>query len=152
MNGRGIADIPTMKPLRLAAVLLIVVSAAVVSMPRAAAQTPLLVAPSMVGRDLFDFYCAGCHGRDARGNGPASAALVAHVPDLTTLSAGSHGTFPKERVIAILNGETKVRTHGSKEMPVWGPIFQSLDPVHTRNATRVVNIVDYLESLQRPPR
>ena len=31
--------------------------------------------PSMRGVDIFDFYCAPCHGRDLRGGGPTAAAL-----------------------------------------------------------------------------
>jgi mono/diheme cytochrome c family protein len=26
-------------------------------------------------RDLFEFYCATCHGRDGKSNGPAAGAL-----------------------------------------------------------------------------
>ena len=31
---------------------------------------PPLLIPSVAGGDLFGFYCASCHGRDGKGDGP----------------------------------------------------------------------------------
>ncbi len=45
--------------------------------------TPPLVIESMYGPDLYRLYCATCHGRDGKGNGPAAAALKVPPPDLT---------------------------------------------------------------------
>src|SRR5436190_4594032 len=50
-----------------------------------AQQHPPLVIDSMTGRDLFQFYCATCHGQDARGTGPVAAALKAPPADLATV-------------------------------------------------------------------
>jgi hypothetical protein len=33
-------------------------------------------------------------------------------------------------------------------MPVWGPTFRSLDPSDARVKVRIVNIVDFIESIQ----
>jgi hypothetical protein len=38
--------------------------------------------------------------------------------------------------------------HGSREMPVWGPIFRGLDPNDRLNRVRIRNIVEYLASMQ----
>ena len=38
--------------------------------------------------------------------------------------------------------------HGSRDMPVWGPIFRSLDSSDARNRVRIANIVDYVASIQ----
>ncbi len=35
------------------------------------------------GRDLYGIHCSPCHGDNARGDGPVSAALSEKVPDLT---------------------------------------------------------------------
>ena len=32
-------------------------------------RMPPLTIPSLAGRDLFEFYCATCHGRDGSGHG-----------------------------------------------------------------------------------
>jgi hypothetical protein len=41
-----------------------------------------------------------------------------------------------------------VPAHGSKDMPVWGPIFRALDPNDTASKVRIANILNYIESIQ----
>lgn len=110
---------------------------------------PPLVIKSLDGRDLYEFYCASCHGKAGRGNGPDAKKLKAEPPDLTSLSASNRGQFPKAQVHAVLSGERPTESHGSREMPVWGDVFKFLDPSDQRARTRVANLVAYLESLQR---
>jgi mono/diheme cytochrome c family protein len=38
------------------------------------------------GQEMYIAYCASCHGRDAKGNGPAAPALKIPATDLTTLT------------------------------------------------------------------
>jgi mono/diheme cytochrome c family protein len=109
---------------------------------------PPLVIKSLDGRDLYDFYCASCHGKTGRGDGPEAKKLKVAPPDLTTLSAANQGRFPRDRVQEVLTGERPTVSHGSKEMPVWGDVFKFLDPSDQRAKTRVANLVNYLESLQ----
>lgn len=111
---------------------------------------PPLALPSMAGRDLFEFYCASCHGRDGKGGGPVVPALRTPPPDLTTLTGRNGGMFPLERIRDFVTGEGDrlPDAHGSKEMPVWGPIFHALDPADTTNRVRIGNIVTYIESIQ----
>jgi mono/diheme cytochrome c family protein len=127
----------------------------VVMYPRASGQTtgptnPPLVISSMHGRDLFEFYCATCHGGDGKGRGPVASALRVPPPDLTRLTDRNGGGFPKTRVQAFVTGEQEaiLSAHGSKDMPVWGPIFKALDPDDRMNRVRVANIVDYIEGIQ----
>ena len=111
--------------------------------------TPTFVPPSMSGRDTFNYYCASCHGRDARGNGPIASTLKTRPANLTKLAANNHGQFPIERVKAIVTqGRPDTPAHGSSDMPVWGPIFQSLDPSDPIARARIDNVVAYLESIQ----
>jgi len=113
-------------------------------------ERPPLVIASMYGRDLFEFYCATCHGRDGKGAGPAAAALNTRVPDLTLIARRSGGRFSFERVRAYVthDGGRDVTAHGPADMPVWGPIFNGLEPSDTRTRIRVDNLVKYIESLQ----
>jgi len=113
-------------------------------------KNPNLVITSMVGRDLFEFYCSSCHGRDGKGAGHAAPALKVPPPDLTTLAQRNRGTFPADRVAASIKGEGRLRTpaHGSSDMPVWGPIFKGLDSRDAVNAARIENLVKYIESIQ----
>jgi mono/diheme cytochrome c family protein len=110
---------------------------------------PPLVLSSMYGRDLFEFYCASCHGRDGTGGGPVVQALRVPPPDLTRIAARNGGTFPRAGVQAFVTGDKEVPpAHGSKEMPVWGPIFRDLDANDKSNRVRIANIVDYIASIQ----
>jgi mono/diheme cytochrome c family protein len=112
-------------------------------------QPPALVLKSMQGVDLFRFYCASCHGCDAKGKGPAAPALVDVPTDLTQLSAAHGGVFPRERITAVLSGRgRRVPAHGSSDMPVWGPIFRGLDTRAGYDEIRIANLVTYLESIQ----
>jgi mono/diheme cytochrome c family protein len=69
-----------------------------------------LVISSMAGRDLFEFYCASCHGRDGKGGGHTVPALKVPPPDLTTLTERNHGTFPSARVESVIKGEQRLST------------------------------------------
>lgn len=113
-------------------------------------KNPPLIVSSMYGRDLFEFYCASCHGRDGHGSGPVAPALRVAPTDLTTIAARNAGTFPHARVESFVTGDQDhlLPAHGSKDMPVWGPIFRALDANDTANRVRIANIVGYLESIQ----
>lgn len=101
------------------------------------------------GSEMYLAYCASCHGAKGLGNGPVAAHLKHPVPDLTTLSQRSKGTFPKERVSQVIRGEESADTHGLQDMPVWGPVFRSLnssqEPVVRM---RVANLARHIEGLQ----
>jgi len=99
--------------------------------------------------DLYHAYCASCHGADAHGNGPAAAALSTKVPDLTTIAQRNGGVFPTERVRKIITGDETVVAHGSRNMPVWGPIFHQVEQDRDYGAVRLQNLANYLESLQK---
>jgi mono/diheme cytochrome c family protein len=113
------------------------------------AMPPLVIA-SMAGSDLYQAYCASCHGRQGKGDGPTVPALKARLPDLTTLARRNGGIFPSARVAALVtHGEALASpAHGSREMPVWGPIFRALDPNDTRATVRISSIVEFVASMQ----
>ena len=103
---------------------------------------------SVEGPDLFRAYCASCHGKDGRGNGPAAPAIKARVPDLTVIAKNNGGQFPSARVRRIIMGDDVISAHGSREMPVWGPIFHQIESDVDRGYVRVENLVKYVESIQ----
>ena len=103
---------------------------------------------SVEGPDLFRAYCASCHGKDGKGNGPVAATLKATVPDLTIITVSNDGNFPVARIKRIIMGEGMIASHGSREMPVWGPIFHQVEEDVDRGNVRVENLVTYLESIQ----
>jgi mono/diheme cytochrome c family protein len=102
------------------------------------------------GKEMFTQYCASCHGIDGKGNGPAAAAMKAQPTDLTQLARKHDGKYPGNHVASVLKfGEGGTTAHGSAEMPVWGPLFHSLDKFHDSAVQqRISNIVTYIGTLQ----
>src|SRR5271167_4434483 len=82
------------------------------------------------GKQMFNAYCAACHGKDAKGDGPAATALNTPPANLTTLAKRNDGKYPGDRVTSILRGQAKVIAHGTQEMPVWGPVFWAMSQGH----------------------
>jgi hypothetical protein len=74
--------------------------------------------------------------------------LKATVPDLTVIAKNNRGEFPAARVRRIVMGEGMIASHGSREMPVWGPIFHQVEADVDRAPVRLENLVKYLESIQ----
>jgi mono/diheme cytochrome c family protein len=110
---------------------------------------PPLVIPSLAGGDLFHFYCASCHGQGGKGDGPVASVLNRRPPDLTTIAKRAGGRFPTDRVVQFVSGDRDpTSAHGAADMPVWGPIFQALDPQDRLNRIRIENVVSFLESIQ----
>jgi mono/diheme cytochrome c family protein len=101
------------------------------------------------GKAMYTAYCASCHGADGKGDGPAAPALKMPATNLTTLSVKNNGTFPAAHVAAMLQGDSLTAAHGSKDMPVWGPIFRSMGS-HSQAQVqlRIRNLTNYLESIQ----
>lgn len=100
------------------------------------------------GPELYKAYCASCHGSDAKGGGPAAEALRMRPSDLTLLSRKNGGRFPVYRVQHLLGGADELVPHGSKTMPVWGPVFRTMNRDEGLSAMRIRNLVSYLESIQ----
>jgi mono/diheme cytochrome c family protein len=103
------------------------------------------------GASIFRNYCAACHGLDGRGKGPVSKVLKREVPDLTRLSQRNHGAFPAlhVRYTIMFGADDVLPVHGSKEMPIWGPIFHKIELDQDLGYVRLENVTKYLESIQR---
>jgi len=112
---------------------------------------PSLVPESLVGSVSFDLYCASCHGRTGKGDGPTAAALRTPPADLTSLARRNGGIYPRERVLEFVEGSARTTGHGSSEMPVWGPTLRALDASDARVTVRLSNLVAFVESIQSIP-
>jgi mono/diheme cytochrome c family protein len=104
---------------------------------------------SLNGADLYRHHCATCHGTDGKGHGPVVPALSVSVPDLTTIAQRHHGLFPAERVSNIIAGDDIFAAHGSRDMPIWGPIFHQVENDRDYGNIRIKNLTDYLRSMQQ---
>ena len=104
------------------------------------------------GQQMYVSYCAVCHGKGGKGDGPAAAALKAPPPDLTMLAKNNNGTFPAEHVEHVLQFGVDAPAHGAKDMPIWGPLLSSLQGKTSGGDAlvqlRVRNLTNYIQSLQ----
>ena len=102
------------------------------------------------GKEMYTQYCAPCHGIDGTGKGPAASAMKSQPTDLTQLARKHDGKYPASSVAGTLKfGSGSSAAHGSADMPVWGPLFQSLDKYHDSVVQqRISNLVSYIETLQ----
>jgi mono/diheme cytochrome c family protein len=112
-------------------------------------KVPAPYTSSSSGKEMYMTYCASCHGQDGKGNGSAAAALKTQPTDLTLLTVKNGGKFPELHVAEVIKGDTHTAAHGSKEMPVWGPVFLSMRPHDAaQEQMRLSNLTKYLESIQ----
>jgi mono/diheme cytochrome c family protein len=112
-------------------------------------RTPIQQSDSSSGKQMFANYCAPCHGLSGKGDGPAAPALKVAPADLTQLAKKNNGKFPMDHVMSVLRQGSPSGSHGSTEMPVWGPLFKSLDPTAPVMVDqRIRNLSVYIESLQ----
>ena len=100
------------------------------------------------GKITYRVYCRNCHGPEARGDGSLAELLKVRPSDLTRISHDNGGTFPADKVKAIIDGREEVLAHGSREMPIWG---QALTGDDAEVRTKIERLAAFLESLQEKP-
>jgi mono/diheme cytochrome c family protein len=123
------------------------ISAGQESTPAVKHATAAATSPAS-GKEMFMSYCASCHGKDAKGDGPAAGALKQAPADLTMLAKQSGGKYPSDKVTSILRGQTQLVAHG-QDMPIWGPVFWKMSQGHEEQVQmRIANLNRYLESIQ----
>jgi mono/diheme cytochrome c family protein len=113
------------------------------------ADQPIRVTSSLKGMDIYRAHCASCHGVEGKGDGPVAPALNTRLPDLTTIAQRNGGIFPASRVSKIISGDEIIAGHGSRDMPIWGPIFHQIQEDRDLGEVRLQNVTDYLKSIQK---
>jgi mono/diheme cytochrome c family protein len=104
---------------------------------------------SIQGPALYTAYCAVCHGKDGKGSGPMAKSLKVPPPDLSRIAIRNGGRFPMARIRRIISGEEPLPAgHGTREMPVWGPIFSQVAWDQDLGRVRVDNLARYIEGMQ----
>jgi mono/diheme cytochrome c family protein len=145
-----------MKTLMVVVVVALVVVAASLQLRLANAASPPTIdsenthlIASLDGPALYKAYCAVCHGIDARGSGPMAASLKAVPADLTRIAARNARVYPAVRMERIISGEEIIPGgHGTRAMPVWGPIFSQIAWDQDLGRLRIHNLVEYLKKIQ----
>ncbi len=130
----------------LVACVMCLLTAAVAGAQPQVKKEPIKPVAASDAKAMFSAYCASCHGMEGKGNGPAAAAMSKTPADLTRIAARNGGTFPDVKVKRYIEGLDEVSAHGSRDMPVWGPLFRELN--RDTALIRVQALNDYLKSLQ----
>ena len=133
-----------------------VLSAAVVAFAVSTASTAFAqeTAEAVVsgndGSALFKTYCAVCHGKEGKGDGPLAANLRVRPPDLTTLAKRGGGKFDADMVHRIVDGREPVKGHGGPDMPVWGDAFKHSGEGYSEEKVkaRIAALVEHLRAIQ----
>lgn len=109
---------------------------------------------SRSGKELYERYCASCHGLSGRGDGPVSKSLAVEVPDITRYAQRHGQFFDRTLVERIIDGRHVIAAHGTRTMPVWGETFSTslLGDPNAERATRIqiLRLADYVWQLQKP--
>ena len=105
------------------------------------------------GHEAFETYCASCHGKDGRGNGPVASVLKVSPPDLTQLKKKFDGVYPSEYVLRTIDGRHEFLAHGTRQMPIWGNIWRedSTKGFEVVVQRRLNTLLHYLETIQEEP-
>ena len=110
-------------------------------------KAPIAVTSAASGEEMFNTYCAVCHGTGGKGDGPAATEFKIPPANLTLLAQKHDGKYPGSYVAQVIEtGPRDAKAHGSKDMPVWGALFKSIgDEAETK--LRIHNLNAYVETL-----
>jgi mono/diheme cytochrome c family protein len=111
-------------------------------------EVPIQPSRTNEGIDLYKQYCAVCHGKDAKGGGPAAPALKKAPSDLTLIARRNNGTFPELKVTEVIEGLTTMTAHGTSEMPIWGTLLTGYQHDEMMGKMRVFALMKYIQQLQ----
>jgi mono/diheme cytochrome c family protein len=97
--------------------------------------------------------CAVCHGVEGRGDGVMRKYLTIRPANLRQLAKNNGGKFPFWDVYHTIDGQTEVRAHGTRDMPIWGDRFRAEagsdgKSAVTQAAGRILSLTFYLEHIQ----
>ena len=123
----------------------------------ACAGTALGQSRTEPGKREYMSNCAVCHGVAGKGDGSYVELLRTRVPDITTIIQRNKGVFPTDRVYQIIDGRETLKSHGTREMPIWGQDYSVKAAAYYVDVPyepevyirmRILALIDYIYSLQ----
>lgn len=105
-------------------------------------------AQALRGKAIFDQQCIACHGSDQIA--PTRTDLEKKPPDLSLIMERRRAKdFPIVEIAQIIDGRQWVKSHGAREMPVWGEVYDSLGLTDDEIRGKKGELVAYLMSIQK---
>ena len=102
------------------------------------------------GAYLYRAFCATCHGETGKGDGPVAELADRRPSDLTVLARHQGGTYPRERVIRILENAEPLPGHEPPAMPNWRNVLRKTEGDNERVIRqRLEALVDHVATLQQ---
>lgn len=77
--------------------------------------------------------------------------MLVSVPNLRTLAERNDGVFPADAVAAYIDGRNLPVSHGIRQMPVWGDVFDATTQIVADAEAaeqRIADIVELLRDIQ----
>lgn len=101
------------------------------------------------GKELFDHYCIACHAANG-GVGVEASKLEVTPPDLTKITYRRRAkTFPIAEIARFIDGRQFAKSHGEREMPIWGKVFTEQENLTADQVKgKLGDIIGYLISIQ----
>ena len=113
------------------------------------ATAQAVVTKPATGEELYVSYCVICHGE--KGDGNFAEMLTIPPSDLTLIAARRGGDFPNDEIFEIIDGRANIKSHGSRDMPIWGDTFKESEHLANEEEVQasIQRVVDYLKTIQR---
>lgn len=108
------------------------------------------------GARLYAENCAMCHGPAGQGGGDWATDMDPAPADLTRIAARNGGTFPRARVLSVIDGYHRAALP-DQQMPEFGLLLEgdtvpvdTGDGVMTPTPRPLAALLTYLERIQAP--
>lgn len=113
-----------------------------------AEKKPSKMPQAQRGKVIFDKYCVSCHG--AHGDGIGASNLETKPADLTTIvSRRRLKKFPVAEIARYIDGRQFAKSHGEREMPIWGKVFSEQENMTLKEIKgKLGDLIGYLASIQ----
>lgn len=105
-------------------------------------------AQALRGKVIFEEQCISCHGMNEVA--PSRTDLEKKAPDLARIMERRRAKdFPIVEIAQIIDGRQWVKSHGAREMPVWGEVYDSLGMDKDEIRGRKGELIAYLMGVQK---
>jgi mono/diheme cytochrome c family protein len=102
------------------------------------------------GAYLYRAFCATCHGEAGKGDGPVADIADRRPSDLTVLTRNNGGSFPRDRVIRVLERVEPLPGHDPPAMPNWSNVLRTTEGADARVIRqRLEALADHVGTLQQ---